>query len=136
MTYQEHLARIAELDAALRADDPRLSTSVLINHMDGMFLQHHCFYEQVCEYLYVFGEHIKAKVWPLDEITTYAMFELNRGNFGEPTVEEQLAHLLAEKKTVERFILETSPEEVITLASWQGRLKQIESEILELRGST
>lgn len=39
--------------------------------------------------------------------------------------------LLADKATLERFIRETPPENVIDLASWQARLAIVEAQIKE-----
>lgn len=90
MTFQEHLEKIKELDKALTADDDRFR-SVLVEHHDGILLQHNAFCEQRDangdlsmkggEYLYVFGEHMKAQIFHLDEVKRFANFELNYGGF-------------------------------------------------------
>lgn len=47
------------------------------------------------------------------------------------TIKQDLAWLLADKATIERFIEQTPPEDVIDLASWQARLSVVESQIKE-----
>jgi hypothetical protein len=48
-------------------------------------------------------------------------------------IEQDLSWLLADKKTVEGFIKETPPENVIDLASWKGRLRTINEQIEKIR---
>ncbi len=48
-------------------------------------------------------------------------------------IEQDLAWLLADKASVERFIKETPPENVIDLASWKGRLQTIEEQIERIK---
>ena len=75
MNYQEAVQKALEEDRKVRADDPRLLTSVIVTHRDGMLLQHNAFVELWDDqWVVVFGEHMKPQVFECDEVRYYAQF--------------------------------------------------------------
>jgi len=64
------------IEKTIKADDPRLSKSVVINFEDGSFACYDSAFVEIHEdWLYLFPEHYPVQVHHLDDVSFWGEFE-------------------------------------------------------------
>lgn len=74
MELKEAQRELRIIEQTVTADDNRFR-SVIVQHFDGIHIQHDAFLVEKEEWLMMFGEHMQPIMWEKDQVNWWAEFD-------------------------------------------------------------